>query len=61
MIIKTYKFIIGNDQYIYEANSAGEAMTRCNREVVDKLDLHPMAWMDREPNTWVLQQGNFFD
>ena len=61
MIIKTYTFFIGNDKYVFEADSAGSAMERCNRQVVDKLDLHPMAWIDRGINTWVLQSGNFFD
>ena len=62
MKISTYTFIIGNDKYIYEADSAGDAMTKCNRQVVDKLNLHPMAWMDTStPNTWRLASGNFYD
>ena len=30
MKISTYTFIIGNDKYIYEADSAGDAMQKCN-------------------------------
>lgn len=57
-----YKFLVGSWTYEFKAESAGAAMTRCNREVIDKLDLHPMVWMDTEKsNVFRMASGNFFD
>ena len=42
----TYTFIVGSDAYKFKADSPGEAMTMCNRQIVDHLDVHFMAWMD---------------
>lgn len=57
------EFLIGQDVYAFEAENVGAAMQMCNRQVVDALDLHPMAWMDvpRNPNQFRLVQGNFYD
>ena len=57
-----YKFLVGSDTYTFTAESRWDAMTRCNREVIDKLDLHPMAWMDTSSSTvFRMTGGNFFD
>jgi hypothetical protein len=57
-----YKFLVGSDTYTFMAKSDGEAMTLCNRQVIDKLDLHPMAWMDTQsPTVFRMASGNFFD
>ena len=57
----TYKFYVGKDVYEFEAESALNAMEQCNRQVIDKLDLHPMAWFDAGQNAFSCQSGNFFD
>jgi hypothetical protein len=36
-------------------------MEMCNRQVIDKLQLHPMVWADAGKNEFVCQPGNFFD
>ena len=36
----TYKFYIGKDVYEFAAESKLNAMEMCNRQVIDKLDLH---------------------
>ena len=57
-----YKFLVGSSTYEFKAASAGAAMTLCNRKVIDKLDLHPMAWMDtKDPTVFRMTSGNFFD
>lgn len=62
-----YTFIIDEKKYEIEANDYGKAMVKMNREVVDKQNLHPMAWFDNDDdksipkNTWVLVRGNFYD
>ena len=57
-----YKFLVGSCTYEFKAKDAGEAMTQCNRQVIDKLDLHPMAWMDtKDPTVFRMTSGNFFD
>ena len=56
-----YEFIVGEQMFQFEAASAGAAMEMCNRQVIDRLDLHPMAWADRGNNSFIMQSGNFFD
>jgi hypothetical protein len=57
----TYKFYVGKDVYEFTAESKLNAMEMCNRQVIDKLDLHPMAWADAGQNAFSYQSGNFFD
>jgi len=57
----TYKFYVGKDVYEFTAESKLSAMEMCNRQVIDKLDLHPMAWFDAGQNAFSCQSGNFFD
>jgi len=57
----TVKFYVKKDIYEFTAESIGKAMEMCNRQVIDKLDLHPMAWADAGKNEFVCQPGNFFD
>ena len=57
----TYKFYVGKDVYEFTAESKLSAMEMCNRQVIDKLDLHPMAWADAGQNAYSYQSGNFFD
>ena len=57
----TYKFYVGKDVYEFTAESKLRAMEMCNRQVIDKLDLHPMAWADAGQNAFSCQSGNFFD
>jgi hypothetical protein len=57
----TYKFYVGKDVYEFAAESKLNAMEMCNRQVIDKLDLHPMAWFDAGQNAFSYQSGNFFD
>ena len=57
----TYKFYVGKDVYEFTAESKLSAMEMCNRQVIDKLDLHPMAWFDAGQNAFSYQSGNFFD
>ena len=57
----TYKFYVGKDVYEFTAESKLNAMEMCNRQVIDKLDLHPMAWADAGQNAYSYQSGNFFD
>ena len=62
-----YTFIIDDKKYEVEANDYGKAMVKMNREVVDKQNLHPMAWFGNDDdksipiNTWKLVRGNFYD
>ena len=57
----TIKFYVKEDIYEFTAETPFKAMEMCNRQVIDKLDLHPMAWADAGPNAYVCQSGNFFD
>lgn len=60
--MNTYQFLVGNDTHTVEAKNAFVAMEWVNRNVIDQLDMHPMAWMDTaKPNTFIAQSGNFFD
>jgi hypothetical protein len=57
------EFLIEQDVYAFEANNVLEAMAMCNRQVVDRLNIGAMAWMDvpNNPNQFRLALGNFFD
>ena len=57
----TVKFYVKKEIYKFTAESVGKAMEMCNRQVIDKLDLHPMAWADAGQNAYSYQPGNFFD
>ena len=58
----TVKFYVRKEIFEFTAESVGKAMEMCNRQVIDKLQLHPMVWADtRRPNEFVCHPGNFFD
>lgn len=57
----TVKFYVKSETYEFTAESVGHAMELCNRAVIDRLDLHPMAWADAGANAYSYQPGNFFD
>ena len=58
----TCKFIVENQTFEFDGETIGDAMTKCNRQVIDKLDLHPMAWMDTgNPYVFRMTSGNFYD
>ena len=57
----TIKFYVLGDIYEFTAETPFKAMEMCNRQVIDKLDLHPMSWADAGPNAYSCQSGNFFD
>ncbi len=59
--MSTYKFYVKSETYEFTAESVGAAMEMCNRQVIDKLDLHPMAWADAGRNAYTCVGGNFFD
>lgn len=57
-----FKFRVLSKTHVIEAESAGEAMEWMNRNVIDALNLHPMAWMDTgKINEYYCSQGNYFD
>jgi len=57
----TVKFYIKKDVYEFTAETPFKAMEMCNRQVIDKLNLHPMIWAKAGPNAYTYQFGNFFD
>ena len=57
----TVKFYVKKETYEFTAESVGKAMELCNRQVIDKLDLHPMCWADAGENAFTCRPGNFFD
>mgnify|MGYP003125657782 CR=1 FL=1 len=65
--MKAYTFIIDSNNYTIYANSEGQAMEMCNRQIVDKLGINHMAWFSNDDNksipmdTYQLVRGNFFD
>jgi hypothetical protein len=60
--MNTYKFLIGDKTYTFKAASMVAAMERCNREVVDAMNVGHFAWMDTSaPDTFRMALGNFFD
>jgi hypothetical protein len=52
---------VGNDKFKFAAETAFKAMELCNRQVIDKKDLHPMAWAEAGKNTFQCCPGNYFD
>ena len=62
-----YYFWIDDEVFTVAADDKGKAMEKINRDVVDKRNLHPMAWFGHDDDkkipekTYVLQRGNFFD
>ncbi len=60
--MNTYKFHVLTSVYEIESPTVGEAMQWMNRNVIDGLNLHPMAWMDMsQPNEYYCAPGNYFD
>lgn len=59
---QTYYFKVGHEEHKVIAESRGQAMQWMNRQVIDKLGLHPMTWMDDKsrPNSYFMYQGDFF-
>lgn len=57
----TVKFYVKKDIYEFTAETPLKAMEMCNRQVIDKLCLHPMAWANAGKNAYSYQPGNFFD
>jgi len=56
-----FTFVVGNDKFKFAAETAFKAMELCNRQVIDKKDLHPMAWAEAGKNTFQCCPGNYFD
>lgn len=61
--MKTYEFHVLTTVYKVEAPDAGSAMEWMNRNVIDQLNMHPMAWMDmpNQTDAWYCQPGDFFN
>jgi len=61
--MKVYHFHVLNTIYDVMAPDAGSAMQYMNRNVIDGLNLHPMAWMDMPnlPDSYYCQPGDFFN
>jgi hypothetical protein len=60
--MSNYVFLVGENKYEVEAESAGHAMQWMNRNVMDQLNAHPFAWFDsNQPNKFYAASGNFFD
>jgi hypothetical protein len=57
----TVKFYVKSETYQFTAESVWKAMEMCNRQVIDKLDLHPMSWAEAGRNAYTCVGGNFFD
>ena len=57
-----YHFYVKDTIYDVEAKDAGSAMQFVNRNIIDKLDLHPMAWenMPKMENSFFMKSGDFF-
>lgn len=64
---RMFTFHIDEERFFVTAETPAAAMVKMNRDVVDKRNLHPMAWFGHDDNknipekTYVLQRGNFFD
>ena len=55
---KIYTFKVGNDVHKVHAESMGAAMAWMNRQVMDKLNKGPWAWMEAGPvNTFYATGG----
>ena len=57
----TVKFYVKKEVYEFTAETPFAAMEMCNRQVIDKLNLHPMVWADAGKNAYSCQPGSFFD
>ena len=58
-----FTFIVGYDKYKFSAETAAKAMELCNRQVIDKQNLHPMSWFhhgEASENTFLCCSGNFY-
>ena len=59
---QTYYFTVGKEQHKVIAESQGHAMQWMNRQVMDKLNMGPWAWMDSvKPNSFYAAGGNYWD
>ena len=59
-----YTFKVGNDTYKFSGKTALEAMAKCNRQVMDKLDVgaYGYAWYDGvAPNSFYCGLGRNYD
>jgi hypothetical protein len=57
-----YTFKVGKNTYKFSGKTAGEAMTKCNRQIMDKLNVGPFSWYDSvTPNSFYCGLGNNFD
>jgi hypothetical protein len=58
----TYYFKVGEKEYKVKAESASHAMQWMNRQVMDKLNQGPWAWMDGvKTNSYYAAGGNYWD
>jgi hypothetical protein len=59
---QTYYFTVGTETHKVIAESRGHAMQWMNRQVMDKLNMGPWAWMDSvQPNSYYAAGGNYWD
>ena len=60
--MQLFHFYIRDTIYDIQASDAGKAMEYANRNIVDQLGLHPMAWEDMPglANSYYLKTGDFF-
>ena len=59
---QTYYFTVGKQVHKVIAESRGHAMQWMNRQVMDKLNQGPWAWMDGvKTNSYYAVGGNFWD
>jgi len=56
-----FTFVVGNEKFKFAAETAFKAIELCNRQVIDKKDLHPMVWDPAGKNTFQCCPGNYFD
>jgi hypothetical protein len=59
---QTYYFKVGQDTHKVIAESQGHAMQWMNRQVMDRLNIGPYAWMDDVlPRSYYCSAGNYWD
>ena len=59
---QVYYFTVGKETHKVIAESAGHAMQWMNRQVMDKLNSGPWAWMDGvKQGTFYASGGNYWD
>jgi hypothetical protein len=56
-----YTFKVGGETYKFSGATALDAMEKCNRQVMDKLNIGPFAWYDITPNSFYCGLGNNYD